>query len=61
MEGKKFFRRVRVLFDVCIKDGAEGLPPSNVIKLWLEDGSWVVIRPSGNEPKIKYYKNLWKR
>lgn len=39
----------------------EGLPPSNVIKLFLEDGSWVVIRPSGNEPKIKYYKNLWKR
>lgn len=39
--------------------GINGLPKSNVIKLWLEDGSWVVIRPSGNEPKIKYYKNLW--
>lgn len=36
------------------------LPKSNVIKLFLEDGSWVVVRPSGNEPKIKYYKNLWK-
>lgn len=34
------------------------LPKSNVIKLYLEDGSWVVVRPSGNEPKIKYYKNL---
>lgn len=39
--------------------GINGLPKSNVIKLWLDDGSWVVIRPSGNEPKIKYYKNLW--
>ena len=46
---------------VDYKDGVNGLPPSNVIKLFLEDGSWVVIRPSGNEPKIKYYKNLWKR
>ena len=35
------------------------LPKSNVIKLFLEDGSWVVIRPSGNEPKLKRYKNLW--
>lgn len=41
--------------------GINGLPKSNVIKLWLEDGSWVVIRPSGNEPKIKYYKNMWRR
>ncbi len=36
------------------------LPKSNVIKLILEDDSWVVVRPSGNEPKIKYYKNIWK-
>lgn len=35
------------------------LPKSNVVKLFLEDGSWVVVRPSGNEPKIKFYKNLW--
>lgn len=35
------------------------LPKSNVIKLFLEDGSWIVVRPSGNEPKIKYYKNIW--
>ncbi len=31
------------------------LPPSNVLKFYLEDGSWVAIRPSGTEPKIKYY------
>ncbi|WLD94025.1 phospho-sugar mutase [Alkalihalobacillus sp. AL-G] len=32
-----------------------GLPPSNVIKYLLEDGSWVCLRPSGTEPKIKFY------
>lgn len=31
------------------------LPKSNVIKLKLEDGSWVVVRPSGTEPKMKIY------
>ena len=54
IEGRKVIKKVDY------KDGINGLPPSNVIKLFLEDGSWVVIRPSGNEPKIKYYKNLWK-
>ena len=31
------------------------LPKSNVIKYFLADGSWVCVRPSGTEPKIKYY------
>jgi len=31
------------------------LPPSNVLKYKLEDGSWIAVRPSGTEPKIKYY------
>ncbi|MCF6136127.1 phospho-sugar mutase [Pseudalkalibacillus berkeleyi] len=31
------------------------LPPSNVIKYILEDGSWICLRPSGTEPKIKFY------
>lgn len=30
-------------------------PNSNVIKYILEDGSWICIRPSGTEPKIKFY------
>ncbi|GAX46903.1 phospho-sugar mutase [Pseudolactococcus reticulitermitis] len=30
-------------------------PPSNVLKYHLEDGSWLAVRPSGTEPKIKFY------
>lgn len=30
-------------------------PPSDVLKYFLEDGSWIAIRPSGTEPKIKFY------
>lgn len=29
-------------------------PPSDVLKYHLEDGSWIAIRPSGTEPKIKF-------
>lgn len=35
--------------------GYEDIPPSNVLKFYLEDGSWYAIRPSGTEPKIKVY------
>jgi phosphoglucomutase len=31
------------------------LPKSNVIKYILEDGSWFCLRPSGTEPKVKFY------
>ncbi|RDI47938.1 phospho-sugar mutase [Falsibacillus pallidus] len=31
------------------------LPASNVIKYFLEDGSWICLRPSGTEPKVKFY------
>lgn len=31
------------------------LPESNVLKYTLEDGSWVCVRPSGTEPKLKIY------
>lgn len=30
-------------------------PPSDVIKYFLDDGSWIAIRPSGTEPKCKFY------
>lgn len=31
------------------------LPSSNALKFWLQDGSWFAIRPSGTEPKVKFY------
>jgi len=41
-----------------IKDfsiGSEDMPPSDVLKYWFKDGSWLAVRPSGTEPKIKIY------
>ncbi|WP_026655134.1 MULTISPECIES: phospho-sugar mutase [Butyrivibrio] len=35
--------------------GYEDIPPQNAIRLFLENGSWFAIRPSGTEPKIKFY------
>lgn len=35
--------------------GIDNLPSANVIKYFLEDGSWLAIRPSGTEPKLKFY------
>lgn len=34
------------------------LPTSNVLKYILNDGSWIAVRPSGTEPKIKIYYNI---
>lgn len=34
---------------------AKGFPSSNVLRFILEDGSWVAVRPSGTEPKCKFY------
>ena len=36
-------------------DGYEDIPASNVLKFTMEDGSWFAMRPSGTEPKIKFY------
>ena len=38
-----------------IKNGADGLPPSDVLQFFLKDGTVVSARPSGTEPKIKFY------
>lgn len=37
------------------KESAAGLPKSNVIYFELSNGAWCCVRPSGTEPKIKYY------
>lgn len=40
---------------VLENEGFEVLPKSDVLKFILSDGSWVAVRPSGTEPKIKIY------
>ena len=35
--------------------GVDELPRSNVLKFFFPNGSWVAVRPSGTEPKIKFY------
>ncbi|WP_125682117.1 phospho-sugar mutase [Levilactobacillus yonginensis] len=48
-------------FSTSLKTAADGttskidLPQSNVLKYWLSDGTWICIRPSGTEPKVKFY------
>lgn len=40
------------------RQGFEGLPPSDVLQFFTEKGSKVTVRPSGTEPKIKFYFGL---
>lgn len=40
------------------KDGYNGLPKSNVLKVFLDDKVTFVVRPSGTEPKIKIYPSI---
>lgn len=35
--------------------GIDGLPKSDVLKFFLENDCWFAVRPSGTEPKIKFY------
>ncbi len=46
-------RRVEAAADYAA--GIEGLPGADVVKLTLSGGSTVIVRPSGTEPKIKFY------
>ena len=48
-----FIPNVEKILDYSL--GIDSLPPSNVLKFYLKDGSWVAMRPSGTEPKIKFY------
>lgn len=44
-----------------IKDyqhGLDNLPKANVLKYLFADGGWMAVRPSGTEPKIKFYYSL---
>lgn len=43
---------------IDFKDGIRDLPNENVLKYILNDGSWIAVRPSGTEPKIKVYYSV---
>lgn len=45
----------RVLKTIDYLEGHTNLPKSNVFALFLEDGIRIIARPSGTEPKIKFY------
>lgn len=38
--------------------GVDDFPPGDVLRLWLADGSRVIVRPSGTEPKLKLYLDV---
>ena len=40
------------------RDGINGLPKADVLKFRFRDGSWLAVRPSGTEPKIKFYDSV---
>jgi phosphomannomutase len=39
-------------------DGVDDLPPGDVLRLWMADGSRLIVRPSGTEPKLKAYLDV---
>lgn len=43
---------------IDFKDGIRDLPKENVLKYILNDSSWIAVRPSGTEPKIKVYYSV---
>lgn len=53
----KCFPRASCVMDY--KNGIDGLPSSNVIKLYFPDRSWIAVRPSGTEPKVKFYYSAY--
>ena len=51
----KEFNNTKVVDLKDYQKGIDDLPKSNVLKYFLEDASWIAVRPSGTEPKLKFY------
>lgn len=68
IEGKEKIKSImdalragKIAYDADVLDyakGIDGLPATNLLKYRFADGSWIAIRPSGTEPKLKLYCSL---
>ena len=56
--GVASFGTRKVLRVLDYAEGLDGLPKSDVLKFILADGSTLVVRPSGTEPKLKLYLSV---
>lgn len=55
-DGLNFFDGITNVIDYL--KGIDDLPKENVLKYIFSDGSWMAVRPSGTEPKIKVYYSI---
>lgn len=55
-KGKALFDGIEEIVD--FSEGIRDLPKENVLKYIWNDGSWMAVRPSGTEPKIKVYYSI---
>lgn len=55
-EGGRLFDGIKEIIDY--QKGISDLPKENVLKFIFNDGSWMAVRPSGTEPKIKVYYSI---
>ena len=55
-KGKDLMPNIAVVNDYTV--GIDDLPKADVLKFVFEDSSWIAIRPSGTEPKIKVYYSV---
>lgn len=55
-KGTALLPNIKEIID--FRDGIRDLPKENVLKYIFDDGSWMAVRPSGTEPKIKVYYSI---
>ena len=56
VNGASLFDNIKTVLDYS--KGIDDLPKENVLKYVFTDGSWIAVRPSGTEPKLKVYYSI---
>ncbi|AUF83856.1 phospho-sugar mutase [Mesoplasma syrphidae] len=54
-DGLKQLNNLKVIKTEDYLDGLYNMPGQDLVKYYFEDGSWLAVRPSGTEPKLKIY------